>query len=275
MAAIPLERDVYYPESDGQPMGETPLHRQEMTYLIEALEERFRQAADVYVSGNMFLYYERGRPRCAVAPDVFVARGVEPPLQERRIYKLWEEGVGPCLVIEVTSDSTRDEDLRRKKECYERLGVAEYFLYDPEGDYLPERLLGFRLDGGRYRPIPAEDDGALASGATGTTLRLESGRIRLVDTASGRPYLRRERGASRAPGGRGGSPARRWGSARGRGAGPPGNPGPAGGRGAGPPGDPGPAGGRGGGRPPPGRARPPAASGLTRRLPTLGLSTAA
>jgi Uma2 family endonuclease len=195
MAAIPLEHPVFYPESDGQPMGETPLHRREMSYLIGALEERFRRAADVYVSGNMFLYYEPGRPRSVVAPDVFVARGIVDKDRERRVYKLWEEAVGPCLVIEVTSNATRDEDLGDKKSLYERLGVVEYFLYDPEGDFLPERLRGFRLEGGRYFPFRRDDDGALASRTTGVTLRLEGGRVRVFDTATERPFLRPEEAA--------------------------------------------------------------------------------
>src|SRR5215218_6188998 len=129
MSAIPLQRDIYYPESDGQPMAETDLHRDEMFDLIQALKRRYRGVPDVYVSGNLFFYYIKGDPRAVVAPDVFLVKGVEK--RPRRTYKLWEEGRVPSLVIELTSDSTRDEDLSRKKLCYERLGVEEYFLHDP------------------------------------------------------------------------------------------------------------------------------------------------
>ncbi|MFL6236818.1 MAG: Uma2 family endonuclease [Thermoanaerobaculia bacterium] len=67
-----------------------------------------------------------------VSPDVFLVRGV-PKTPRRRVYKLWEEGEAPSLVIEVTSDSTSDEDTGKKKGIYERLGVEEYLLSIPWG----------------------------------------------------------------------------------------------------------------------------------------------
>lgn len=191
MGAIPLQRgEIYYPESDGQPMGESDLHREEMNYLIKGLQSHFQGDPNVYVAGNLFLYYKKGDPRSVVAPDVFVVQGVSG--EPRRIYKLWEEGESPCLVLEVTSDSTRDEDLDRKKVLYERLGVEEYFLFDPLGDYLSPRLQGYRLAGNRYQPAPAEVDGSLRSLTTGVTLRMEGERARLVKTATGEPILRFE-----------------------------------------------------------------------------------
>jgi Uma2 family endonuclease len=188
MTAIPLEREVEYPESDGQPMGETEVHRDEIIDLIKALEDHFRDAADVHVSGDLFLYYKKDDPRSVICPDVFVAKGVAKG--QRRIYKLWEEGQPPCLVIEVTSRDTRGADLGKKKDCYERLGVKEYFLYDPLGEYLEPPLQGFRLVGGRYRPLAPAADGALASPTTGLVLRPEGGRLRLLDAADGEPLLR-------------------------------------------------------------------------------------
>src|SRR5436305_6900371 len=90
MAAIPLRRDdVIYPESDGQPMAETDLHREEMVDLIAGLQRRYRPAPDVYVAGNLFFYYRQGDPRSVVAPDVFLVQGV--PKGRRRVYKLRSE----------------------------------------------------------------------------------------------------------------------------------------------------------------------------------------
>lgn len=97
MTAIPLERDVDYPYSDGQPMAESDVHRDEMVDLIEALKRRYRDTPGVYVAGNLFVYYRKGDPRSVVAPDVFLVRGV--PKRRRLIYKLWEEGSVPALVI--------------------------------------------------------------------------------------------------------------------------------------------------------------------------------
>jgi Uma2 family endonuclease len=190
MTAIPFQQEIYYPESDGEPMGETQLHMAETMYLVTALEDHFDSEPDVYVWGDMFLYYVEGDPRSVISPDVFVIKGV--PKKVRRIYKAWEEGGRlPCFIIEVTSDSTRTEDLIRKRALYERLGVEEYILYDPLGEYLDPRLLGLRLVHGKHQPISLEPDGSMVSRTTGVTLRLEGDRIRLVKTATGEPLLRR------------------------------------------------------------------------------------
>jgi len=188
MAAIPLQRDVHYPESDGEPMAETEIHLDVTIDLIQGLRRRYRDVPDVYVVGNMFLYYVQGDPRAVVSPDVFLVRGV-PKAPRRRIYKLWEEGEAPSLVIEVTSDSTGDEDTG-KKAIYERLEVEEYLLFDPLGDYLKPSLQGFRLIEGRYRPIPAEPDGSLRSLVTGLIFRPETdSRLRMVDAQTGELIL--------------------------------------------------------------------------------------
>ncbi len=190
MTAIPFQREIVYPESDGQPMAESDLHRKEMTYLIDALTERFRRADDIYVAGNLFFYYKKGDPRSVVAPDLFVVKGVAK--RDRKVYKLWEEHRSPCFVVEVTSDTTRDEDLSDKLTVYEHLGVEEYFLFDPLGDYLDPRLQGHRIVNGRYRPASLETDGSLISRTAGVTLRIEGEHLRLTETASGRSFLRYE-----------------------------------------------------------------------------------
>jgi Uma2 family endonuclease len=94
------------------------------------------------------------------------------------------------MVIEVTSDSTKDEDLHTKKALYERLGVQEYFLHDPLGDYLSPRLQGFRLMAGRYKPMAPGKDGSLTSQSTGLLLRPETEGLRLIDAATGKLFLR-------------------------------------------------------------------------------------
>ena len=106
----PAAADVCYPESDGQPVAETDVHRTLMFELIGMLQTFFRADPHVYISGNLFVYYQEGDPRQVVAPDVFVVQGVRN--QPRRIYKLWEEGEAPAVVFELTSRSTRREDLR-------------------------------------------------------------------------------------------------------------------------------------------------------------------
>ena len=53
-----------------------------------------RRDPDVYVWGNMMLYYVEGDRRKHVSPDVFVVRGV-PKRPERDYYLTWKEGKGP------------------------------------------------------------------------------------------------------------------------------------------------------------------------------------
>ena len=194
MAAIPLEKEIHYPESDGEPMAETKHHLQEMVYVWESLEDRFEEEPEVFVGANLFLYYRKGDPAAVVAPDGFVVKGVPkllPGNRERTKYLLWEEGEAPCFVLETTSESTRRRD-KEKKEIYQQLGVAEYFQFDPLGDYLDPRLQGVRLEGGRYHAIQPEPDGSFLSQATGVLFRAEGDRLRLTDAVTGALLLRNE-----------------------------------------------------------------------------------
>jgi Uma2 family endonuclease len=184
MCALPLEHEIEYPTSDGQPMAETTLHRVVMTDLIQGLERRYAGVPDAWAGGNLFLCWRQGDPGAHVAPDVLLAFGVDK--RPRDNYLLWEE-TPPVLIFEITSRSTRREDTGRKKQLYERLGVAELVLFDPYEDYLTPRLQGFRLAQGRYRPIAPRPDGTLDLATTGLTLRPEGERLRMVDTATGTP----------------------------------------------------------------------------------------
>jgi Uma2 family endonuclease len=193
----PIKRPTTeYPETDGKPMAESDYQRKPLTYAVEALDLFFRERADVYVSGNLFVYYEKGDPEAVVAPDVFVAFGV--PRRDRSSFFTWQEGKepalslskGPDFVIEITSRATRWEDQGTKRAIYAHLKVREYFQYDPTGDYLRPPLQGFRLDAvGDYVPIPAADAAAdrlvLPSQVLGLELRLEDGRLRFYDPGSG------------------------------------------------------------------------------------------
>ena len=166
---------VYYPETDGEPMAETDAHRQLMVDLIESLKPFFAGEADVYVSGNLLLYYEPGNNQKSVAPDVFVVRGVGK--HKRRTYKLWEEGCAPSVVIEVSSKETKKKDLGEKKDLYAQLGVREYFIFDPEYKLKPP-FRAFRLRGDQYVELAItgarvrSDELGLELVNTGQTLRL-------------------------------------------------------------------------------------------------------
>jgi Uma2 family endonuclease len=185
--SIPSQRPIEYPEFDGKPMAETDVHRREMINAIETLQDRYRDVPDVYVAGNLLLYYEEGDPASSVAPDVFVVRGV--PKRERRTYKLWEEGRGPDIVIEMSSRSTRLEDVGTKKGLYALLGVREYFLFDPLAEYLRPPLQGFRLHGADYVRLLPEADGSFYSEVLELRLRMEGSQLRLIDPATATALL--------------------------------------------------------------------------------------
>jgi Uma2 family endonuclease len=188
----PLEltsrRDVEYPESDGKPMAETDTHRDELVDCIEALKDRYRDDPSAYVAGNLCLYYDEGDASSWFSPDVFVVFGIAK--KRRRVYKTWVEKRVPAFVLEVTSRKTRLEDKGNKRELCAELGVAEYFLFDPENDYLKPPLQGFRLVDGEYAPIGADAAGRVRSEALGLLLAVEDERLRFIDAATGAPLLR-------------------------------------------------------------------------------------
>jgi Uma2 family endonuclease len=184
MSAMPLkcEEEVEYPISDGKPMAESPTHLLEMLYLIAALRRRYRSEPDVYAIGNMLFYYREGDPRSVISPDVFVVKGI--PDRRRDIFQLWKERA-PCFVMEITSKSTRRVDLRLKKDLYQWMGVEEYILHDPRGEYLDPPLQGYRLVDGRYQPMVASPDGSLVSRTTGLRLLRDGEHLCLIDLESG------------------------------------------------------------------------------------------
>jgi hypothetical protein len=93
------------------------------------------------------------------------------------------------VVFEITARGTRLEDLGTKRALYAELGVQEYFLYDPLGEYLRPPLQGFRLADGEYERIESEREFVLVSEALGLELRLENGRLRVVYPETGEPLL--------------------------------------------------------------------------------------
>jgi Uma2 family endonuclease len=164
-------------------MAETDWHRDLMHVLIAILRWYYATDPQVYVSGNLLLFYERGNQRRHVSPDVFVVKGVSK--RQRLNYLLWREGKGPDFVIELTSSSTRKEDLRTKFELYQNvLRVREYFLFDPLGDYLEPPLQGYRLWRGRYVAIKPVA-GRLPSKVLGLHLERDGDQLRLYNPATG------------------------------------------------------------------------------------------
>ena len=161
----PTETADLYPESDGKPMAETDLHIEAILRMRSIFRGYYTDTPDVYISGNLMMYYEDTRPPKAVSPDLLISFGVGK--KPRRTYKIWEEGKPPGFVVEFSSKSTAQNELNNKMELYARLGISEYFLCDVDRRYLPAPLMGFRLIDGEYVEIAPNANGGIFSETLG------------------------------------------------------------------------------------------------------------
>ncbi len=141
-AITPSRRpEIEYPDDDGQPMSENTLQFQWIVTIKEGLEVVFRNDPNVFVAGDLFWYPEEGKPKIRTAPDTLVVFGR--PKGHRGSYKQWEEaGIAPQVVFEVLSPSNRPAETIRKFRFYERYGVEEYYIYNPDNGDLSGWLRG-------------------------------------------------------------------------------------------------------------------------------------
>src|SRR5690348_15527328 len=148
-----VQPEVVYPESDGQPIADNTKQFRWITTIENGLEVLFRDDPDVFVAGDLLWYPVEGDPTIRMAPDAMVVFGR--PKGDRGSYQQWREGgIAPQVVFEVLSPGNRAGELRRKFAFYDRYGVEEYYVYDPDRGH----LLGWtRQDGpdGALAPIPA------------------------------------------------------------------------------------------------------------------------
>ena len=145
--------DIYYPDSDGNPMAETDAQFYPLTETVLALRQHYADRDDVYVSGDLLVYYRMNDNTVRLAPDVFVVFGVDDHL--RSSYIIWrEEGKSPDFVLEIASPGTFVRDMTEKRALYAALGVAEYWRFDPTGQLFTPALVGEQLaEDGEYEPI--------------------------------------------------------------------------------------------------------------------------
>ena len=142
--------DIIYPSSDGEPVAETYIHLYAILTTLEVLKQ-YLSGQQGTVLANQFMYYSQGLPRMRVAPDVMVIFNVEPGGRDN--YKIWKEKEVPQVIFEMTSPGTKNQDQEFKKTLYEQLGVKEYWLFDPKGEWIPEQLKGYRLRNTVYEVI--------------------------------------------------------------------------------------------------------------------------
>ncbi|MBR8840063.1 MAG: Uma2 family endonuclease [Stigonema ocellatum SAG 48.90 = DSM 106950] len=151
-ATIPVAQtaEPFYPSADGEPVAETYDHLYALLTTLEVLKQ-YLSGRQATVLADQFLYYAQGYPKLRVAPDVMVIFDVTPGGRDN--YKIWVEGQVPRVIFEMTSQGTKNQDQIFKKTLYEQLGVKEYWLFDPRGEWVEEQLRGYRLRGETYELI--------------------------------------------------------------------------------------------------------------------------
>ena len=180
---------IDYPSSDGEPMAETDEQYTAMTYAVSALRVRYHDREDVYIAGDMLVYYRMNCDNIRVAPDVFVVFGATGS-HRRDTWLVWREGKVPDFVMEIASPGTWRRDVGVKRQIYAMLGVNEYIRVDPTGQCFTPALEIDYLDGTAYRrqPVAVDEAGILRgySVLLGLEICVLPGlELRLYDPATG------------------------------------------------------------------------------------------
>ena len=126
---------IHYPDSDGLPMAENTLQFRWITTIVGGLQALFRDDPNVFVAGDLFWYPIEGDNKTRTAPDAMVVFGR--PKGDRGSYMQWlEDSIPPQVVFEVQSPGNRFGELTRKLAFYDRFGVEEYYLFNPDAIWL-------------------------------------------------------------------------------------------------------------------------------------------
>ncbi|MEH1922609.1 Uma2 family endonuclease [Nostoc sp.] len=127
--------EVIYPESDGQPMADNTKQFRWIVTIKENLEILFASQPDVFIAGDLFWYPVAGNPNIKQAPDILVVFGR--PKVDRGSYKQFEEdNIPPQVVFEILSPGNTTKEMANKLLFYQRYGVEEYYIYDPDRNEL-------------------------------------------------------------------------------------------------------------------------------------------
>jgi Uma2 family endonuclease len=126
---------VIYPESDGLPMAENTVQFRWIVTIKENLEILFAANPDVFVAGDLFWYPIQGNIDIRYAPDTMVVFGR--PKGDRGSYiQSREANIPPQVVFEILSPGNTKKEMKKKLEFYDKYGVEEYYLYNPNKNNL-------------------------------------------------------------------------------------------------------------------------------------------
>ncbi|NJP10322.1 MAG: hypothetical protein HC866_13300 [Leptolyngbyaceae cyanobacterium RU_5_1] len=127
--------EVVYPESDGKPMSDNTKQFRWIVVIKENLEWLFANDPNVFVAGDLLWYPVQGNNKIRQAPDAMIVLGR--PKGDRGSYQQWkEDNIPPQVVFEVLSPGNTKAEMNRKLLFYDRYGVEEYYLYDPDTNAL-------------------------------------------------------------------------------------------------------------------------------------------
>jgi Uma2 family endonuclease len=128
---VQANTEIIYPDSDGQPMSDNTKQFRWIVTIKENLELLFAQDPNVFIAGDLLWYPVEGNNTIRNAPDAMVVFGR--PKGDRGSYQQWKENsIPPQVVFEILSPGNRLSEMTKKLSFYERYGVAEYYLYDPD-----------------------------------------------------------------------------------------------------------------------------------------------
>ncbi|MGI0480716.1 Uma2 family endonuclease [Geminocystis sp. CENA526] len=132
---LSLDRNIVYPDSDGKPMADNTRQFRWIVLFKENLECLFADNPNVFVAGDLLWYPVEGSPDIRVAPDVFVV--FDRPKGDRGSYQQWKENnITPQVVFEILSPGNTYKEMVKKQQFYDKYGVEEYYIYDPDRNVL-------------------------------------------------------------------------------------------------------------------------------------------
>ena len=132
---ILAQEEIIYPCSDGKPMADSTLQYQWITKIQGGCDALFKDNPNVFVAGDLLWYPVEGNNTISQAPDVMIA--FDRPKSDRRSYLQWrEDNIAPHVVFEIRSFHDSQTKMNKKLAFYNRYGVEEYYLYDPESQEL-------------------------------------------------------------------------------------------------------------------------------------------